>query len=157
MIGPKDTQPLEDFRLAWRFTAPHYELPETARRSVRPLTANAAARLMARVAQLHDSSYATRFDEIAERQVDGRFDPERESPVAFWLDELIPADPTDVLVSYDETTALQVPRDVFVEWWGAFLYPTEDVIVIPADASWSLAWDYKQNLYFARARTEDPG
>ncbi len=151
-LTPADFTPLADFRLRWRFEGPHYDLTRTEKSSIRPLSAEAAERAMAWASTLHGSGYADRFEEIAELRVDGRFSPALEQPVAEWLEGLLPALPSSVIVSYDRRTALATSRHLFVSFWGAFLFPVEDVIVAPPDASWTLSWDHRQTLCFARAR-----
>jgi hypothetical protein len=151
-LNSNDFTSLPEFKLNWRFGGKHYDLPKDALEVIRPLTHKAADRVMTWIGGLHGTDFEARFEDVAELQVDGRFDDDREGSVSEWFSLHIPDHSSEIVISYDAETALLVDRSIFVEYWGAFLFPVEDVILVPPDASWTVTWDYKQNLYYSRAR-----
>ncbi len=150
-----DLQPMEGFPWAWRWTDPSRANVEAdALEHIRPLTPAAASRVLERSSVLQGKEYPARFEEIADLDVGlhGRFDEHRDGITREWLARYVPESDDPVVVSYDERHAMLTTGAIFVRHWDTFCFPVEDVVIFPLSEEWTLAFDYKQRFYFARAR-----
>ena len=134
------SSPLDHFPLAWRWTNPeHAILPATVLAQIHPLSPEDASDLAA-------SALLLCRGDIAEE----RFPADGDAVTK--LASLPIGDDSDVLISWDEATAISTKWVVFRERWADFCYPASDDVTIWAPgAGWSLCYFHYELFVFRRA------
>ena len=134
---------MDEFPLGWRFTAVRLGTDAAQFLSrVRPLTADAAARVAQSSATLASGS-DTPSQFIRSDDPPGTV---RRHLAALGID---PA--TDVMLSWNPATALSTDWMTFVAHWDDFCYPaSDDVVIRPVDDGWTLRYHHYEVFQFSR-------
>lgn len=133
--------PLEGFPLRWRFTATRLGVPpdEIVAR-LNPLTADAAARAGAIAAARQDAAHSPLVSFRSDDRPGAVRDDLRALPVEA---------STQILLSWNASTALQTVWDIFVQHWDDFCYPASDDLVIwPIVGGWTLRYHHYEVFQF---------
>src|SRR4051812_12319976 len=123
-LSEPDYQPLETFRLSWRWTAPRRgKAPMDVPANIRPLTHAKATEIYDLLAQRRhreDEGFLPvpfrLVDEINTSNTDA-------SSVQDWLGELISDLEQGVIISWWPDLAVVTTADIFRRFWDAFCYP----------------------------------
>ncbi len=144
---------LRQHKLAWRWTDSRYAvLPEHVLNRLLPVN-EAEAQLLHQHAMAHlgKDALSPEFTSVSVGTV--RFSSEEG---ARWLTQQNPLSDTDVVLSWDSTTAIKMSWKLFVEYWQEFCYPvSDDLVVLPALENWVLLYHHEEEFHFGR-RTGDP-
>ena len=146
-----DFQPLEQFRLKWRWTDPKWnQLPEDALSQIRPLTKEKAQEFWQRNHGYIDASGLS--DKMFESVL--RFDARWEiQKVCDWLLQQVSDRGLLVIASWESGVAVLVSWDVFCDYWNDFCYPSgDDVLVWPLSGEWAMFWYHEEMFFFGRRR-----
>jgi hypothetical protein len=139
-IVPTDFVSLDSFPLRWRWTdSQHNSLPVDRLAQIRPLGATKAAEVDAIGRRIADPIplNATAFDSSSDQNA-------RE-----WLGCTLPADDTNVLVSWSRDLAVHTPVELFIEYWDDFCYPSsDDVLVVALSGAWILRYTHWETMHF---------
>jgi hypothetical protein len=145
-IDPADVVPMDQFPLAWRFTDERWSGRGAARlRDIRPLTTRRAAELHRLLAAIHhvDRDAGTEHvpaacqDEAGARQVGQA------------LARLRPGDDERIVLSWDQSAALETSWRTFREQWEVFCYPgSDDLTITPLDGRWVLSYHHWEEFSF---------
>lgn len=149
-----DFASLESIPYAWRWTnRSPVEIPESDLRHIRPFTDLKALEAWEYAKRFQGKRYWDEYEEVGEFNVDGRVNSRDDTLVFDWLSKTLPSvESTTIFISWTEAMSVQTQRSIFVEYWDAFCFPVEDVVIWPQDESWVLLFDYKQRFYFAGRR-----
>jgi hypothetical protein len=153
-VDPADVIPLTQFPLAWRFTDERWVSGGAdARRDVRPVTSARAAALHGPlVAAFHEAREAVARHVPAACQ-----DEAGARRIAVALAELPAVVAERVVVSWDQSTALETSWLTFRENWEIFCYPgADDVIISPLDERWLLCYHHWEEFTFTARRAGPP-
>ncbi len=146
---------LGSFRLARRWTDPrHAVLPPQSLALIRPFTDAKAFEAWRRLGRFLDESFHYNFSFSHERF------PEMEwldltsgyLDVRAWLNGRLPDPNEEIIISWDQQTAVLVPAKLFIEHWDDFHSGVHDMVLWPLDESWRLFLDHEQQLLFGRSR-----
>jgi hypothetical protein len=145
-LSPADRRPLDDFPLLYRWTRPeHQVLPAEALASIIPLSVQRASELAP------DAAARCTQRRVAEWQLTISAEWDSPESVRDRLGELLVSPSTQVVVSWDQTTAVVMPWRTFVGYWEAFCYPSsDDVSVWEPGAAWTLCYRHFQVIEFGR-------
>ena len=144
-FAPSDFVPLADFPLAVRWTRPAYSvLPHAAVAELRPLGV-AAARQVASEARARCAPRR-----VADLELSISADADAAEAVHERLFALPISPASEVIVSWDQNTALVTRWRVFVDHWPDFCYPSsDDVTVWEPGRAWALCYRHFQVFEFA--------
>jgi hypothetical protein len=134
-------QPMSQFRLAWRWmSATHAVLSDDALNRIHPLAPWAARRdaeqALAVCCVQADETFSASSDDF-----------ERVSSTLLALPVL---PPTDIVVSWDEETAVETTWEIFCLHWSDFCYPNSDVSIWSRPARWSLCYRHYEMFSYRR-------
>jgi hypothetical protein len=142
--------PLQGFPLLWRWNQPTrgaFTQHELA--LLTPLTAAAARRVADFAKDLYEGNG------LSTRLLDSIIDCDASSaPVARkWLSARPVLPRVQVVVSWDPSTAIALPWDLFVHRWDDFCYPTsDDLTTLPLGGGWVLAYSHEEVFQWGRER-----
>jgi hypothetical protein len=124
---------LTGFSLLWRWTEDtHAKFGDDDLASIRPIRSAKAAMILDEILRV-----APDPDGEADRIVAN--DDVEASVVSKWLEDRIPRGKLDVLLLWDRQRAALVPRQLFVERWDDFWYPSsDDLTVIGSVGPWRI-------------------
>ena len=135
-------QPISQFRLSWRWmSATHAVLPDDVLERIHPLAPWAARRDADRalvVCCVHaDATFSASTRDV-------------ESTSGTLLALPVPRR-TDIVVSWDEETAVETTWEVFCLYWPDFCYPgSDDVSIWSRHARWSLCYHHDETFSYRR-------
>lgn len=145
-LSSTDFRPLATFPLLWRWTRPEHEiLPERILATIEPLTEQAAERLAPEAARRGGPRPVSDYELVMATEWD-----DRESAHERLLALGIPLN-LNVIVHWDDRTAVRCPWRTFVDYWNAFCYPSSDDVTIWAlDDAWTLSYRHFEAFHFER-------
>ena len=148
-IGTEDITSLDEFPLRWRWTDErHAHLGDEERARIRPLKPEAGSKVW----RLATAFLGEELDLDPSVYEGVQRSPARTKNDSGFLTRL-PAGRIPVVVSWDQHTAVLTDSELFVQRWDDFCYPSsDDVTVIPLDASWLLHYSHWEEFLFARKR-----
>jgi hypothetical protein len=146
---------MEQFSLRWRWTdAKHRVLSGNELALIRPFDTAAAAvahsSAISILKAISPTLAATGAAAITEDERAVMRDASGEPDVVrAWLRQMVPAWDDTVIISWDQSTAVLAPWNLFVERWDDFCYPSsDDVFVFPLTGVWMLCYDHAETFYF---------
>jgi len=148
-----DFQPLDTFSLNWRWTDERWnKLPDSAVARIRPFT-EAKAKELWRIAghyALSDGPRVNLFE--CTPWVDASVNiPNTETKIRRWLNEHFSDTDSDVIVSWDQATAVLTNWGVFCDYWDDFCYPaSDDVTLFPPSINWLLFYQHGERFVFGK-------
>ncbi|MEZ5691589.1 MAG: hypothetical protein R3D71_07990 [Rickettsiales bacterium] len=137
-INDSDYIKLENFSLSYRFTDNNFDiLPKNHLSTIKPLP----------------TSKAEEIHEYSKKFIDGK----TLSSKNFSKTKLIKTDASDplkigsilhslfenseIILSYDNKTALVTTYNTFYKYWDSFCYPSsDDIVIFPLDEEWVMAY-----------------
>jgi hypothetical protein len=150
-IASTDIVPLDAFSLSWRWTDKKWnELPAEALKTIRPISVAKAGELHEFLKDFH-SEHGLKVENFV--SVERFLAPWSEiDKVSDQLRTRLRASDNDLAVSWDAKTAVMVSKEVFVEYWDDFCYPSsDDVDVLPLSHGWMLAYFHDEYFEFGRS------
>lgn len=155
-LASTDFVSLGSFQLSWRWTEPQYAVfrPESLA-LIRPLSEAKAFDAWRRSNPFFDESFQTNFSFSNEHF------PEMERldltsgnlDVREWLNERLPDPNEELIISWDQDTAVLVSTQLFVAYWDDFYYPgSDDLVTWPMNEAWCLLLHHEEQLLFGRRR-----
>jgi len=153
VIEEVDYLNMRDTPYGWRWLdTKRVDIPKDELNGIRPLTPEKAKAAYSYSERFQGTAYQQYFEELDTFVVDSRGDQERRETVSRWLEMRLPADQSDLLISWTEKMAVVTDRDLFIKYWDSFCYPVEDVVIWPLSEGWVLLFDYKQRFFYAIKR-----
>jgi hypothetical protein len=152
---PSNFVPMDQFSLRWRWTDPKYRaLSGIELALIRPFDAAAAGvahasaiRVLKAISSTLSGTGVTAVaDDESAAMHDASGDPH---VVRDWLRHLVSNCNDAVIISWDQSTAVLAPWNLFVERWDDFCYPSsDDVFVFPLTGDWMLCYDHADVFRF---------
>jgi hypothetical protein len=149
IFSEEDYMPLEQFRLKWRWTDPHYnQLPQSALSRIHPLNVQSANRIWEHSLELCSPSglNVEMYSQVKEIDSSQGGEAVRER-----LLQAVSTDQQQVVISWDQQTAVVTSWGIFCEHWDDFCYASsDDVTIWPASEEWVLCYHHAEKFYFGR-------
>ncbi len=150
-VSAKDYIPLELFSLKWRFTDPKYnELPKEKLAQIKPLNKKTSFDLHehARIFLNNFHLDINRFKSIENLDTPHEYFLTRE-----WLENKLPKESKEIIVSWDAETSVRVDREIFYEYWDDFCYEgSDDIVIIPINGEWLMYYFHEDQFQFGCVR-----
>ena len=137
-----DFQPIESFSLIWRWTdEDHNVFPDEILQRIKPLKNDKAHEV---------NEYASNnFYEKKETTKTCRTSGD-EQYVQNWLFSLPINSSDEIIISWDNETAVLTDWEVFSEYWDGFCYPTSDEVAIWSPSNkWVLLYEHSEYFTFS--------
>jgi uncharacterized protein len=148
----QDYRPLDTFRLAWRWTDPHYTvLPPDVLADIRPLT-DSRAHMYDAYLRVRARSYEEGFMPAGYKLVEQLDTSNAEAEqVRNWLAARIPDRSGRVVILWQPGEAVETSAEAFCRYWDDFCYPgSDDVDVLPLERDWVLVYWHEEVFFFGR-------
>ncbi len=149
-IFESDFRVLEDFPLKWRWTDPKYNvLPPDTLASIKPFTLAKAKELL-KISMAFADSHGLLPDHF--EHIEGIDASVEADIVRNWLTDRLPAN-EEIIISWDQDSAVQVSSKVFCNYWDDFCYPASDSIIAwPLNETWALTYLHHEEFVFGSLR-----
>jgi hypothetical protein len=146
-----DFRTLDQFPLKWRWTEEKYTvLPPDDLAQIRPLAEEKAAGLWQHCADWisrnswEEGLSPEHFTDVQRINAEGEGEPARKR-----LRELSPAEEEQIIVRWDNRTAVVTKWGVFCRWWSDFCYPAgDDVVIWPLSEAWGMVYWHEEQFIF---------
>ncbi|MDQ3820276.1 MAG: DUF2947 domain-containing protein [Acidobacteriota bacterium] len=144
-------QSIDSFSLSWRWTDERWnKLPEDVLAKIKPFTQSKAKELW-RISGhyvLPNGPRANLFE--CSPWIDASVDvPNAEQKIRDWLLTQFSGRDREIIVSWDQATAVLTRWDVFCDYWDDFCYPaSDDVTVFPPSIQWVLFYQHGERFIF---------
>jgi hypothetical protein len=142
--------PMDNFPLSWRFTDNKYNLlPPKDFNRIHPLNKKDSKLLYDTVFKYVNNYEFNRNDieEIESINIENESD---QSKIMSWINERVT---NDLFVIWDNETAVQTEKDIFVKYFDDFLYPSsDDAIIISKNTNRIMYFMHSNILYFGKIK-----
>lgn len=147
-LQPEDFAPLPEFRRAFRFLDPKYNvLPPAALADLHPISPNRLATMNA-VLEIASARTATEAAQLTDIDAACESEEVRDRISAALVGLPVPTDQR-VIVGWDRDDILETSWRTFCSYWDDFCYPSSDDVTIYAlDGSWVLWYHHWERFSF---------
>jgi hypothetical protein len=150
-LNREDLIPIEEFPLKWRWTEKKdatFSGIELSR--IRPLAKSTSKQIwdLTLLLTSYDDQEFVPNTELFEKANKYSYSG-KATELSQWLNAHLVKETCDLVVSWQPGSALMTDTDILVNNWQSFIYPEDEVTIIPLDLKWVLFFSRQEVVYHA--------